>query len=155
MEAVFQRVEAIRMRAVEIDTRAQVGQRTERCSGGRKNPSAERIRQRVEGREEIVLRGDEAGGAAESVLAAVEEISLREAPETAADHGIRAEPISGAESRLKLVIIGLRESAGLSVDAREQDHSRNLELAGRQNLLKGLHSGVVGIGRIREDRRIR
>src|SRR6266481_6908124 len=99
MGAVFQRVKAIRMRAVEIDARAQVGQRTERCSRGRQNPSAERIRQRIEGREEIVLRGDESGGAAESVLAAGQEIGLRETAETAADHGIGAEPISGAEAR--------------------------------------------------------
>src|SRR5262249_42860977 len=145
VQAVLPRVKPVRIRIVEINTGSQVGERSQRGSSGAENSSAEWICQRIEGSEEIVLRGDQRCRAAESILPAAVEAGLRESSDTAAYHRVWTQPVRETCARLPLVIIAVRVPGRLAVDTGEQDRTWHPERIRGQNLFQRLHAGIAGV----------
>src|SRR5260370_23591156 len=103
------------------------------------------IRERVIRREEIVLRRNQCGRAAEPVLSTLFISRLRESAHPAADDGVARKPVRRANPWSPLVQIGVRKRAGLAVHSGEQLCSGHLERASRQDLIQLLNTGVAGI----------
>src|ERR1700737_3223524 len=104
MYAVLPRVRAPGIRIGPVNALPQVGQGTERGTGGIQDSTTEGIVQRIERRQVIVLGGGKQGSAAETILPGGDEQSLSEPSETAANHGVRTQLVSYSHARLELVI---------------------------------------------------
>src|SRR5258708_1014646 len=99
VKAVLPRVGASGVLVVPVDSLAEVGQRSERGTCRCKNAAVERIRERVERSEEVVLRGDECRLPAESILTAFFITGLREAADASPYHSVRTDPICEPRAR--------------------------------------------------------
>src|SRR5260370_1524028 len=121
VQAVLPGVKAIGVRIVKIDSRAEIGQRTQRIARGQEDAAAEGIRQGIVRGEIVVLSCDQRGSPAEAVLSADIVTGLCEAAKTAAHDGILADLVSEPAARLPFVEVGIGYPPAAPVPSCQKD----------------------------------
>src|ERR1019366_7723759 len=100
VQAVLPGVEAVEIRIVPGPRGTEVGQRSQRRTGGRQDSVLERMRHGIERREVVIGGGRQGRGTAVPKLGAGVVIRLREAANTAANYRIVAQIVGETDARL-------------------------------------------------------
>src|SRR5215471_5541713 len=147
VHAVLQRIGTARVRISPVDALAQVRQWAKRGSRWSRNSTTERIVQRVERSEIVVLRCRQESRAAESILPCGDERSLSKSAEAGADGGLRCKHVSHARAWLKLAEDQVVVPSRRAMQAVKELRAHDLERSGGNDLRECLHGGVRGVTR--------
>ena len=105
----------------------QIGQRPQRGACRIGDAITERIGQRVVWSEEIVLRGDERSGSAETVLPRRLERRLIETASSTTKDGVRPEAVRKSDTRLELFVVRMEHTSDLAILPGEELCAENSE----------------------------